>query len=266
MGYLFLSSGKGVEIIPLLIVCLVSFYLLSRKKNKYERNLKERETEMVGIYDTAYQALLAEARKKQNDYQKHMLAIYYMGLTADSKEELVNRQVSYADNLETVGKFDSILTDCENPTLAGYLYYKCTAVENADIVIDYVICVGKARCMLSVYQIIEMLTIFMDYAVESLSDRQAEYKRLMLKLEEDEEKIVFEVGNPEEQMSEEKLDKFFKEKCASQGEKQNTGLSHAKQMIEENKLQLTISNNRKDGLNWRIFRVVIDKNKNAAGR
>lgn len=266
MGYLFLNSGRGVEIIPLLIVCLLCFLLLCRQKNKYERNLKKRETEIVGTYDTAYRALLAEARKKQDDYQKQISAIYDMGLMADSKEELVNRQVSYADNLKITGKYDSILTSCGNPILAGYLYYKCMAVENADIAMDFFICAGKARCMISVYEIIEVLAVFVDYAVESLLNRQTGCKRMRLKLEEDEEKIFFELQNPEEHMSGEEPGRIFWDRCSLQGEKQRAGLFRIKQMIEENKLQLMISNNIKDDLNWFVFCVVINKNKNESGK
>lgn len=254
-----LSLNWVAEIVFLLTVCLACFLLINGQKNKYELNLKKKEMEMNHIYETAYRNLLAEAGKKQDDYRKQLSAIYNMGLMAVSKEELVDKQAKYVEELKKTGKYDIILTGCENPLLAGYLYYKCMAVENAEIAMDFCVCVGKAKCMLSVYEIIEVLAVFMDHVVESLSNRQTGCKKMMLKLKEDEEKLFFEVGNPEKRMSEEEMGQIFQNGCFSKGKNQGLGLSRIKKMAGEHKLQLMVSNSMKDGLNWLVFQVVINK-------
>ena len=119
-----------------------------------------------------------------------------MHLTARTLDELVNMQKRYGDELRKECKFDSILTCCNNPILAGFIYYRCIACENENIAVDYDIRIDQVETCFALHEIIEVLGILFDNAYECVKTENSLEQRIKLEFKEDVGKVVFSVSNP----------------------------------------------------------------------
>lgn len=261
MEWVFRNWYWAAEVLLLLTVCMAGLFVIGMQKERREKKLKKAENAVGQVYEDVYDELLKEVRMRQRNYQNQLLALQDVCAQEALKKEREDMQMKYADSLREAVTFDIIHAGCGNPILAGSLYYKCIAAENAGIVMDLSIGVGQAECKIPVYHIIEMLGIFMDYAVQSLLDDQ-EDKKMMVMVKEMEKKIVFEVGSTVKQhISREEKEQIFQDAYDSQGKNFSQGLNHIKQIIDEYRQQLFVLNVVKDGLNWLVFQIVVDKNK-----
>lgn len=243
----------------MILVCCMQFIYFRLEITKKELQSAQTELEINKVYGKTYQDLIMEVRKRQHDYKNQLSAIYSMGMVATSLEELVEMQKEYAESLEKSNKYDQILTKCVNPILAGYLYYKCLKIEKDGIEIDFSVSIVYEEGRIPLYELIELLGIFIDNAAEYLLGNEKKKNKILLLINESESTIDIQVGNPSEVLSSKEIGKIFQTGYSTKGENRGLGLSRARQISERYNMQLIVSNNVIDDENWLLFHIIFDK-------
>ena len=242
-----------------LISCvMVCFSAITAQKARHELEKRKLELEMQEIYGNTYKELIAEVRRKQHDFKNQLGAIYSMHLTANSLEDLVEKQSEYGNVLLGECRYDKILVGCNNPILAGYLYYRCVAYEKNDVQVDYEIHVDGAECCLSLHEVIEMLGILLTNAYESYRTESKE-KYIDLVLQESTDNLVIEVSNMAKELASADIENLFKEGYSSKGENRGIALPRIKQLVKKAQADIIVGNRIKAKQNWVSFKVVIPK-------
>lgn len=251
--------NKYIVVISIFVICIF-FYVhrLERAQNEIEK--KNYELELQKIYGEAYESLLLEVRKRQHDYKNQIAAIYGMHLTARTLDELVSMQKMYGEELRKECKFDSILTCCNNPIFAGFIYYRCVTCENENIAVDYNIHIEQAECRFALHEIIEILGILIDNACECVKIDKSLEQRIKLEFQEDADKIVLSVSNPAKYISFSEIDKMFISGYSSKGENRGIGLARVLELVNKYAAEITVFNSKPcDKQNWICFRIEIGK-------
>ena len=263
MLFLILDYHRNKELIQIYYLVLMGlmtfayFYWGKTQKTRLELEKKKLEMELQDVYGDAYKELMYEVRRKQHDFANQLGAIYSMHITAISLEDLVRKQSEYADILKKQCKYDKILTSCNNPILAGYLYYKCINLEKTNIDIDYSIHTDTAECCLPLHELIEVLGIFLANAKEEFERDEKEPKKIKLVVTESTDHLLVEVGNPSPYITMEKAGQLFQNGCSSKGKNRGIGLYRVKQLMKKCKADIIVENRTESGQNWIFFRVII---------
>ena len=124
--------------------CIAIIIALKWQSDRYKMEQKSMELKMHEIYGKTFEGMLENIRIRQHDYKNQLAAIYGMHLTADSFEELVESQKQYCDNLVREGRYDSILTSCNDKILAGFLYTKFAECEKVGMEINFEVFVNNS--------------------------------------------------------------------------------------------------------------------------
>lgn len=243
----------------IVLVCCLQFIYFRLEITKKELLSAQTELEINRVYGRTYKDLITEVRKRQHDYKNQLSAIYSMGMVATSLEQLVEMQKEYAESLEKSNKYDQILTKCVNPILAGYLYYKCLQIEKDGIEIDFSVSIVYEEGRVPLYELIELLGIFIDNAAEYLLENEQKKKKILLLINESENTIDIQIGNPSEVLSSREIGKIFQSGYSTKGENRGLGLSRARQISEKYNMQLIVSNNVIDDENWLLFHIIFEK-------
>lgn len=248
-----------VLILSTFLICIFLYVKrLDQAQNEIAR--KNYELEMQKIYGETYENLLLEVRKRQHDYKNQLAAIYGMHLTAQTLDELIAMQKTYGDELREDNKFDSVLTLCNNPILAGFLYYRCVACENDGITVEYDIHVEQAECCFALHEIIEILGILIDNACECVKEDTSLEQCIRLELQEDADKITFAVSNPAKYIAFSEIDKMFISGYSSKGENRGIGLARVRELVDKYEAEINVSNsNPCDKENRICFSIEIGK-------
>lgn len=241
-----------------ILMILIYFFWIQAQRMKIELEKKKLEMELQDTYGNAYKELISEMRRRQHDFMNQLGAIYSMHVTAESLEDLIQKQSRYGDILKEQCRYDKILTGCGNAILAGYLYNKCIGFEKSKIRVDYHICVDHAECRLALHELIEILGILLTNAAESMDDRKVE-QVIDLTVLEDTQYLQIKVGNEGPYLTADHARKIFQEGYSSKGENRGLGLARVEQLKKECMAEIIIENSTRMDQNWVFFQVVIPK-------
>lgn len=241
------------------ITTLFGFIMVAFKglNAHYELEQKRIELEMKEAYDEVYSSLLLEMRRKQHDYKNQISALYSIQLANDSKEELIKLQREYGDKLLKSGKYDNLILGCSNPVLSGYVYTKCNEAERLGISIEPNIMCTKTNYNIGIHEIIEILGILINNALEYLADEDLEYKSIKIDIFEKKDKLHIDVSNVAEYVSYEKIEKMFTSGYSTKGEGRGLGLDSLKNIVQNNKGELMVENIQDKNNNWLQIKVII---------
>ena len=242
-----------------LVLCIITCAsTLTVQKTRHELEKRKLELEMQEIYGATYKELIAEVRRKQHDFKNQLAAIYSMHLTANSLEDLVDKQRHYGDILLEECRYDRILVGCNNPILAGYLYYRCVAYEKNNVQVDYEVHVDNAECCLSLHEVIEVLGILLTNAFESYCAESKE-KYIDIVLRESADNLIIEVSNVSEELTSSEIENIFREGYSSKGKNRGIGLARVKELVAKVHADIIVGNRLKETQNWVCFKLVIPK-------
>ncbi|MCI8372249.1 MAG: GHKL domain-containing protein [Lachnospiraceae bacterium] len=245
-------------VISVLIIVIYK-YLLKVRITEKELEKKNLELEMQRIYGDAYKELLDEVRKRQHDFKNQLTAIYSMHLVAETLDELVEMQKEYCEKLEENIRYDQILTKCNEPILAGFLYYKCIACEKMGVKVDYTISVTSAECQIALHEIIEIIGIFMDNACEQVVELSCDSRTIELSVDDNDGAITIEIGNPSRPLTSREIEQMFQPGFSTKGENRGLGLPRVKQLVKNHNLELIVFNSEKYGRSRLNFKLIIKK-------
>lgn len=246
---------------PILVGVLLAlyFYWFREQKTRFQLEKKEMEQKIQEVYRQSYEELLFEIRRRQHDYKNQLGAICSMHYTATDFDELVKRQKEYIAVLMEESRYDSILTRCNHPTLAGYLYNKCVSYEKEEIVVEHDIRIDQAICCLPLHEMIEMLGIFLENAKECSESQRDKERKIRLQMEETEHGVTIEVSNPSRYLTGQEIERIFEQGYSTKGSFRGIGLFRVKQLAEKSKSDLIVENRMISEENWISFQVNIPK-------
>ena len=245
--YLFViyKVDEKMDVVPYFIcgimICIVIKLILDWQKERYTMNQKLLELKMHDLYGKTFEGMIENIRIRQHDFKNQIAAIYGMHLTVNNFEELVEKQKMYCDYLVAESKYDSILTKCNDRILAGFLYTKFNETEKKGIKIDFDICINDSKCTLATYEIIELVGILIDNAVEYELEHMND-KQIYFVCKEYSDYINIVCKNKTEYLLFDEISNFFKKGYSTKGKNRGLGLYKLKNMLENNG-DISVSNN-----------------------
>ncbi len=233
----------------------VYVYIYKLEQSHSEIAQKTLELELQKVYGGAYTELIDEIRKRQHDYKNQLSAIYSMHLVAGSLEELIVMQKAYGSKLIENCKYDNILTCCENPILAGYIYHRCITCEKMGINVMYDIYVGKEIYGFSLHEIIEILGILIENACENVINENMDFRCIQLSLRQDVQSLTFSVSNPAKYLTSTEIEQLFFKGYSTKGNNRGIGLARVLELVKRNNTEIKVTNNMREEMNWISFSI-----------
>ena len=228
------------------------------KRLEYEKRILE--VDVKKTYEEAYQQLMQDVRKRQHDFKNQLSVLYSMHLTSDSMEELIEKQAKYGEVLLRESRYDSILTGCNNETLAGYLYYKFKEMEQHEIHVEYKISVDKGESVFFLHEFIEIMGILVTNAAESYEGKCSN-KIVKIEIIECENEITLLVSNQAEYISGEDFCKMLSYGYSTKGEGRGEGLPRVQELCCREAADIILNNRVMGDDNWVEITLVIPKQK-----
>lgn len=254
-----------IQVISFFFIFLVILYEWQKAKTDAEK--KKAQLEMNRLYYDAYDQLIMLVRERQHDMKTHIGAILGMIYATDNYEELVEKQKEYCGYVMEQNEKTKLVLSTGNPLISGFLYSKFQEAESKDIKIEYHIEVPKIETILPEYELIEMMGILTDNAIEALSkadERKIEQNReIRISLKESEEAencVELTIANTSEYYDEDITEHFFESGYSSKGKGRGIGLSKLKRLVQDKKGDIIVSNERHDGRNYLTFAIRLPKN------
>lgn len=260
IDYYWNQEGLNIYIVYVIILLLIAlFYLYRVKVMRNEIEKRNYELELHSIYGGAYDDLIYDVRRRQHDFKNQLSVIYSMHLVASSMDELIHMQKEYGDTIQHEGKYDAILTNCNNSILAGYLYHRCLLCENDKILVDYNIHIDQAKCCFQLCEVIEVFGILFDNAYESVMLSCEASPLISVDFIENEYSLVIGVSNPSNYISYSEIAKMFVKGYSTKGVNRGFGLTRVIELTKKHKAELRVSNFEREKKNWINFTITISK-------
>ncbi len=248
--------GK-IYIVHMLLIVVFVLVVLNGQRNRYELAQKRLELELKNKYEEVYSLLLLEMRRKQHDYKNQISALYSLQLVGSGNRELFEQQKEYGDELLQSAKFDNLILECSSPVLSGYIYTKCKEAERIGIDIEPSIKCNNFDYSVGIHEIIEILGILINNAIEYVVGKDWEYNTIRLEIVEKLDKLHIMVSNVAEYVSYDAMEKMFSLGYSTKGEERGLGLYSLKNIVMKGKGELLVENTMELGVNWFNIKVVI---------
>ena len=254
-----------IQIIYFFFIFLFTIYEWQKTKTDAEK--KQAQLEMNRLYYDAYDQLIMLVRERQHDMKNHIGAILGMIYATDNYEELAEKQKEYCGYVMEQNEKTKLVLSTGNPLISGFLYSKIQEAERKDIKIEYHIGVPKIEAVLPEYELIEMMSILTDNAIdalgkidESVEDLLKEIRISLIEAEEAENYIELTVANTSEYYEEDMTERFFETGYSSKGKGRGIGLPKLKRLVQDKKGDIIVSNELHDGRNYLTFTIRLPKN------
>lgn len=256
----FMISGTfelRVFIMFLLMVVVIIWGIIDWRNNYILVQRKETELRMYQMYIQPLEELVKEVRAKQHEFDNHINAILNMHLTVDNYDELVSRQSEYITEAvkENDGRQYLPLLKISDKVLAGFLYSKIVRspgyirteleVRNLEIISG-----------ISEHHLIEIVGTLVDNAYEACTE---ELNRVIMILDSQNDKVIFEVKNRMRNVKLEDIGHFFEKGYSTKSNdgKRGLGLYNAKVLTETHGGEITVSTDFIDERNFICFKAVV---------
>ncbi len=258
--------NKGVTFSEyILLVSFIIIVYLSLLQWKNERKIaleRERQLKMQSVYNQSFDMLLSEVRDRQHDFKNHLNALFGLHYTCNTYDELVKRQTEYSQQILENSKFNKLIYTCKNPVIAGFLYNKFLMVDKSDIKIEYSItldCVSED--VVQIFDIIEILGILLDNAVEALKDYDISQRKIKITLMQQENMLVIRTGNVCNNITSKEMGRFFEKGYSSKGSGRGLGLNKILKLKEKYNGKIVVNQDMIEKENWILFEIHIPNRK-----
>ena len=251
----------GEQYIQLVYFLLLFVFVINQwQKSRMDAEKRKTQLEMNKLYYGAYDQLIMVIRDRQHDMKNHISAILSMIHTTNDYEELVTKQKEYCGYVMEQNEKTKLLLSSGNPLVTGFLYSKILEAEEKGIDVEYSIEIKK-DIKFPEYELVEMLGILLDNAIEALEKIEIFKKSLHISVKEEQEKIKVVVANNGVDCKKENINRFFDRGYSSKGENRGIGLPKLKYLVEEKKGSIMVSNEEYQKDNYLRFEIVLPKNK-----
>lgn len=236
-------------------IVILFVFLLQLQKSKLANQQIEAETELNNLYGKALGELIDKIRENQHNYKNQLATIQGIVFTAENLKELRMEYMKYYDGLVENDRYADILSENNNPLIAGFLYSKLSFIENQPIEVEYSIEADKIDDSVMISDVIKILGILIDNAVEEIEQSYYTHKCMEIKVQGN-GKLKLEVGNICRYIKNEEVINFFRKGSSSKGKDRGLGLYCVKEIVKKRKGEIRIENRNKKGENW--FYIIIE--------
>lgn len=267
-------GGAYIQVLYFFFIFLFTIYEWQKTKTDAER--RKAQLEMNRLYYDAYDQLIMLVRERQHDMKSHINAILNMAYMTDNYDELIEKQKEYCGYVIEQNEKTRLVLSTGNPLISGFLYSKIQEAESKGITLEYHIGVTEIETILPEYELIEMMSILTNNAIEALSKPEENpdtdslndekcFKKIYIFLKESEEienSIELTVANTSEYCEEDVTEHFFETGYSSKGKGRGIGLPKLKRLVHDRKGDIIVSNERYEGRNCLAFIIRLPKEKN----
>lgn len=261
--FILLLNGKikesvQLEYFILAIPCIiVVLYLLLKWGNvSVESKRLEKELYVEERTKENFDNLLTAVRIHQHAFKNHLMAIISTHYTYKTYEQLVEAQNQYYKHIQTDNQYTQLLLLADR-VIAGYLYGKIQEAEEKGVMVKYGVTTFLDDIDMPAYQVIEMLGILLDNAVEAAKEN--EEPEIFVEIVEQDYEYRILVRNPYKYVSYGEIQSWFLLNKSQKGEGRGIGLYHLKKICYEWKCILECRNTEYENINWIEFTIKIKK-------
>ena len=243
-----MSDENYVQMIFFLI--LFFFTVNEWQKARSEVEQQKERARINAIYYHVYDEMLTTIRENQHDIKNHIQAIVGMIYSISDYDELVRRQQEYCDHVMGHHSKTRILLTAENPLMVGFLYQKLQEAEEKDIKLEYQISLGSGTAPIPEYEMVDIIGILVDNAVEELETKTGLAKRVKVFVGIREEKVRISVSNVSDADGINRIGKFFKKDVSTKGIGRGIGLFKLKNEVLKRSGEIRVSNEIYEEVNY----------------
>lgn len=246
-------------------ILIFSFIIYEWQKSRMDAEKKKAQLEMNKLYYDAYDQLIMLIRERQHDIKNHISAILSMIYTTNNYEELAEKQKDYCGYVMEQNEKTRLVLSIGNPLIAGFMYSKIQEAESKDIEVEYKIDIKTDTMIVPEYEMVEMLGILIDNAMEALTDADVDtrdknqIRRMYIAIKTTDECVEIVVANTSSYYEEDMTERFFEQGYSSKGNDHGIGLSKLKKIVHEKNGDITVSNELHEGMNYLTFTITIIK-------
>lgn len=164
------------------------------------------------------------------------------------------KYIKYYNDLMENDRYADILSENNNPLIAGFLYSKLSFIENNCIEVEYSIEADKISDNVMISDVIKILGILIDNAIEEIKQSHYTHKCMEIKVQGD-GKLKLEVGNVCKYIENEEVINFFCKESPNKEDKE-LALYCVKEIVKKWEGKIHIENRNKMGENW--FYIIIE--------
>lgn len=250
-----INASFYVFAVPLLIVLLWTL-------RKWGIALDEKESVQKELLITKsmqeeYDDLLTSVKMREHGFKNHLAALLSIKYTSKSYEELVKGQDRYYGVIREGNRYNKLLF-LGDSTIVGFLYEKFYQAEDEGIAVTYEINGCFSGSLMPIYQIIEILGILFDNAIEAQLGEK-EVKRLRFQFEEQDATFLFRIWNPYPYVNYAEIESWFLQNNSKKGKNRGIGLYYAKKLCEEHGGNILCRNVEREQENWIEITLEIEK-------
>ncbi len=256
------SNIENADYIQMIFFAILFFLAINEwQKAITDAERKRTQLEMNKLYYDAYDELLLLIRERQHDMKNHINAILGMIYTVDNYEDLVEKQRKYCDEVIAQNKETKLLLSIGNPLIAGFLYRKYQEAQRQEIFLECKVAAKDDNYYIPEYEMIEMLGVLLDNAIDALRDAIGLEKKIFVAIEDYENIFRVLVANCSRYYDPEEICRFFQKDYSSKGKGRGIGLTKLKRIVEEKDGDIMATNEIIDGNNYLQFNLIFTKKK-----
>lgn len=258
------TDGLNLQIIIQTLLCLVGIVLVITMwlNTEKERKQKAEELRTYELYTKSYEETISAIRMKQHEFKNHINAILCMQYTIEDEEERRATQTNYCREILNDNCLNDLLRVEMSPVIIGYLYSKFTSALERGIPVKYDIQDISLDERISVHDLVELIGILFDNAVEALEAVEETYRQIYVGIGVDERnRFYIEVANASREYGINEMEAFFAYGNSTKGEGRGVGLYQAKKLAGKYKGVIDVNNVVYDGRNYIRFKVLFQYRK-----
>ena len=233
------KTWYGISVTLIGITLIV--FLIKLQKSEYKNKQKDLEIEINKTYGKVHEEIINNIRRKQHNFDNQIAALFSMHKTAKSYEELTELQRNYYAAITSDNEFDYILSTCNEPVLASFIYSKCISCKDQGVRAYCDIHVDKWLAEILMHELVEVLGILIDNAKEAVLDGKFNDKEVSITINEFSDIYAIIISNRIDEATVINLDKLFAMDYSTKGEHRGLGLPRVKQIGNKYKFNIQVS-------------------------
>lgn len=235
----------------LYIVIVFSFVIIINLWIVYEQNYsvkREKRVDAIERYIPVIDEMVSEVRARQHEFNNKLLAITSIVETANDLPSAKEQIQKYTQHVVMTDKLNEVLLS-ESKVIAGFLYTKMRLAELKKIQMKINIHTSFQQIHVEEYEIVEVLGILLDNAIEACQP----HDKMYVQINRVEEQIEIKVSNPHSYIAKSTFIKMFDKGYTTKNIQSKTrgyGLYNVKQIVLQCGGKLITSNMEIDGRNY----------------
>ena len=234
---------------------LICFLAVMWQKSRNEVEAKDREMELQKTYEDVYQNLVQSIRRRQHEFDNHIMALCGIYKTVDTIEELIQQQSLYCEDIARDNHYNKLLS-ASSPVFIGFLYSKFTLAEEKGCEVDYSVNIAESDSpVIPEYYIVEILGILLDNALEALEE--AGSRKIYVEVLGTGEDLRITVKNISSYIPQSQIANFTRHGFSTKVKGRGIGLYSLKVIVDKFGGKLAIYNEKREEENWLVFNIEI---------